>query len=105
MLPIDPNLVVPIIALAAKRVSPLAPDSFRFEDGNVLTVDGNIDEYSGVQGLKKITDFNGIAKITFNLAALVGAYDIQTPGASGAFFGRVCDVIKENWEEQKVPVK
>lgn len=101
-LSIDPSLVTPILAEAVKRSVSLTPERFSFENGQDLQVDGNIDVYTGCQGLKKMFDFSEAVKVIFGVAALTNAYDKQNVGASGAFIGHLATVLKENWEEQKV---
>lgn len=101
MLPLNQDFIAPILSKAVQKITSLAPEKFRFENGSELTVDGNIDAYSGVQGLKKISDFNGVVQIVFGVAALTNAYDKSDLGVPAVFLGHVLDIIRVNWETQE----
>ncbi len=104
-LPINPDLVTPILAEAVKRSIYLSPSKFSFESGQDLEVNRDIGSYEGTQGLREYFPFKSIIQIVFGVAAQTEAFNPQNIGPGGVFARHVSDILKENWEKHEVPAQ
>jgi len=104
-LPINPDLVIPILAEAVKRSIYLSPSKFSFENGQDLVVNRDIGFYEGTQELREYFPFKSIVQIVIGVAAQTEAFNPQNIGPGGVFTRHVSDILKENWEKREVPTQ